>query len=288
MKKAMTISGTIAVSLFLSGCLFKFMHWPGANAMLLLGILIMSVGFLPMLFVIKSREAEGAREKWINGLGTLSAILVCLSGLFKLLHWPYASILSFSFMASFVVYLVVFGIAAYRKRIKGNQPAVTILLISMAIGLQFAAQNSGKSIEVSKTEIASLMREEQLLIKLRKAQSPQPIDAKSTLALSISNDCQLLKEKILMAELGSKTLSLDEKDLFVMNVSVGSTANESDFQQKLNSLKQNISKYNLLADTDSKVPVKYSILDADPSKISRYAVLHVLQNLVQIQLFLMK
>ena len=38
MKKSMIVSGVISVAALVCGPLFKTMHWPGANALLLLGI----------------------------------------------------------------------------------------------------------------------------------------------------------------------------------------------------------------------------------------------------------
>ena len=53
MKKIMLLSGTISAALLSVGILFKFMHWPGASIMLVLGIGLASLLFLPLLFTLK-------------------------------------------------------------------------------------------------------------------------------------------------------------------------------------------------------------------------------------------
>lgn len=50
MKGTMFLLGYIALFLSTSGAMFKVMHWPGANIMLVLGIVILNLGFLPMYF----------------------------------------------------------------------------------------------------------------------------------------------------------------------------------------------------------------------------------------------
>src|ERR1700752_4853751 len=72
MKKVMIYSGTISAAAMISGILFKFMHWPGASVLILLGIISSSLIFLPLLFILKSREKQIMKDKVIIGLGTLS------------------------------------------------------------------------------------------------------------------------------------------------------------------------------------------------------------------------
>ena len=59
MKKTMFILGYIAVILSTTGLLFKIMHWPGANVMLIMGIAVLNFGFLPMYFRDRYRRAIG-------------------------------------------------------------------------------------------------------------------------------------------------------------------------------------------------------------------------------------
>lgn len=57
MKKTMFVLGYIAAVLSTFGLLFKIMHWPGANIMLILGIAMLNFGFLPLYFRDRYRKA---------------------------------------------------------------------------------------------------------------------------------------------------------------------------------------------------------------------------------------
>jgi hypothetical protein len=50
MKASMNLFGFLAFFSIFTGILFKIMHWPGASVSLVLGVLLLNVGFLPMFF----------------------------------------------------------------------------------------------------------------------------------------------------------------------------------------------------------------------------------------------
>ncbi len=49
MKKLAFISGALAFSLTPLGILFKLMHWPGAGALITVGIVLFSIVFVPSI-----------------------------------------------------------------------------------------------------------------------------------------------------------------------------------------------------------------------------------------------
>ena len=49
MKKLVFISGGLSGSLTVLGILFKIMHWPGAGVLLMLGLGILSLVYIPSL-----------------------------------------------------------------------------------------------------------------------------------------------------------------------------------------------------------------------------------------------
>ena len=142
MKKTMINSGAAAVSLFILGSIFKIMHWPGASALLVMGITIISLIFLPLLFILKSKELEGFKEKFILGTGVLLGILFSLSTLFKIQHWPGANrmwIIALGIL--FLVYIPVYFFTGIRNQeTKANTVISSILLIT-AGGLLFTLTN---------------------------------------------------------------------------------------------------------------------------------------------------
>lgn len=58
MKKFTYLAGYLATTLSTTGILFKFMHWPGANIMILLGIVMLNFIFLPMYFYKKYKSVD--------------------------------------------------------------------------------------------------------------------------------------------------------------------------------------------------------------------------------------
>ena len=91
MKKTMIVTGAVSTAFFITGSLFKIMHWPGASALLVLAIFTISFVFFPLLFVLKTKEAGSGRDKIILIVGTVFGIIISMSTLFKVMHWPWAN-----------------------------------------------------------------------------------------------------------------------------------------------------------------------------------------------------
>lgn len=85
MKKLMFSVGLIFSMTMSMGFLFKIMHWPGANNLLILGTVGMGFLFLPMvtlhLFRLKANQILSEKAKYLLGLG--SGLLFTLSVVFK-------------------------------------------------------------------------------------------------------------------------------------------------------------------------------------------------------------
>jgi len=138
MKKSMIISGTISVVALLFGSFFKVMHWPGASVLLLLGIVTLSFVFLPLMFLLKVKEPTNSQSKVVIGVGTLLGILLCISTLFKIMHWPGSSPLWLICIGcSFFLFIPLYFFTGIRKpETKANTIVTTIILIG-ATGLLF-------------------------------------------------------------------------------------------------------------------------------------------------------
>jgi hypothetical protein len=112
MKKLQYIYGIITVVLVCMGVIFKIQHWAGAGIMLTLGIAALLLLFLPMA-LINNYKHEGNRQNLILYIVTYLTVFVVMGGaLFKIQHWPGASIfifigLPFPFVVFLPVYLYV-------------------------------------------------------------------------------------------------------------------------------------------------------------------------------------
>lgn len=134
MKKTMIISGVISAICFITGTVFKFNHWPGAGIIFVLAFAIFALLFLPLMSVLKMRENKGTRNKIVLIAGTLLGITAVLGVLFKVMHWPGASILMyvtvFGLMCAFIPLYFFSGIR--NPEYKVNTIVTTVLLVGGA------------------------------------------------------------------------------------------------------------------------------------------------------------
>ncbi len=57
MKKTILIFGYLSIFLSTTGLLFKLQHWPGAGVMLIVGVALLNLGYLPLYFRQKAQAA---------------------------------------------------------------------------------------------------------------------------------------------------------------------------------------------------------------------------------------
>ena len=133
MKKTMIYSGAATTALLLLGILFKFMHWPGASVMLVLGIFIACFVFLPIAFTLRIKEKQATRDKVVIGIGIFSAILLSLHVLFKVMHWPFANVLG---TVSLIILMGIFLPAYFFTGIRQEESKINTIISSvlMVIG----------------------------------------------------------------------------------------------------------------------------------------------------------
>lgn len=154
MKKIMLVSGTISAAFLSVGIFFKFMHWPGAGMLLVLGITLASLVFLPLLFTLKMREKQKSKDKLILGIGMLAAITMSMGILFKIMHWPGANMMGLgSVILMIAVFLPVYFFSGIRNPETKVNTIVSSLVIILACGLFFTLINSRPSASIEKTNV---------------------------------------------------------------------------------------------------------------------------------------
>lgn len=93
MKTTMKITGNVALALLGMGTVMKIFHWPGAGPALVLGFALLCLFFFPAVVYINHREGKSKGGPIMNfsilvgGVGLMAGIL------FKVMHWPGASML---------------------------------------------------------------------------------------------------------------------------------------------------------------------------------------------------
>lgn len=139
MKKVMMISGVATVLSFTVGSMFKIMHWPGANILLVLGFSGISLFFLPLLFILKIKELPVVRDRLILGLGIFTGSMYFISILFHMQHWPGSRVLWLcNLTISFFIFLPLYFFTGIRKPETRVNTIVSSIILMAVIGSQFA------------------------------------------------------------------------------------------------------------------------------------------------------
>ena len=177
MKQVTFTFGLTSTILLLAGTIFKLFHWPGAGVMVTLGAVTLVLAYFPLLLRYKLKEAPKG-EYLMHISGWVGISLTTLGVLFKVMHWPGASIQLLVGMAVLAfVYVPVYFFKQYRT--SANRP-ITLSTSFVAITcliLVFALMKSGNSIWYDKgilsthDQLADQLRAtEQLNANLHKSQ----------------------------------------------------------------------------------------------------------------------
>ena len=219
MKKVMITSGTFSAASMILGIIFKFMHWPGASAFIILGIGTSSLIFLPLLFTLKSKEKQTIKDKLILGLANLSGILISFAVLFKIMRWPGANMMAFIFVIiMLVLYIPLYFFSGIKNPEAKINTIVTTIIMIMGCGLFLTLVNSKPSTRnLSNSEIEYLANDELIIINeaesLYKLSENDTSLTKSIIRVKeIFKICSELKSDLLEFEIGYKTITKNLKD----------------------------------------------------------------------------
>jgi hypothetical protein len=117
MKQKIYIFGVVTALIVFIGTIFKISHFPGANILLTSGLLTLVLIFIPTALINHYNAQEPRQKKALYIVTWLTCFLVFTSMLFKILHWPFASILLLVALPfPYVVFLPVFlGVTSKNK-----------------------------------------------------------------------------------------------------------------------------------------------------------------------------
>ena len=88
----LVISAFLAGILFIFGILFKIQHWPMAGPILVLAAISGILFFIPALALSRLSDQENKAKRPVYLLGAAGIILFCAGMLFKIQHWPLATL----------------------------------------------------------------------------------------------------------------------------------------------------------------------------------------------------
>lgn len=289
MKKTMIVSGISAAILLSVGSIFKLMHWPGAAIILVLGVAFLSLLFLPLLFLTKKAETKTKAEKWILGVGALVGILYCLATLFKIQHWPGASLLWYAtiVLSAFVFIPIYFFNGIKKEERKGDTIITTILLIG-ATSVLFMMMNTRPAKKQLELKMYNYLKSEELLSSMKHQIALQPKSAEDSLLLTIDKECDQIKSLIYQNYFGEeKSLAaLNLNDNFFEDSGIG--PNFSDEQalggRLIRTLTDDVKRYNQTA--KQPIPFATTGLGENLGSIANYNIYSVLSSLVNLQMYI--
>ncbi|KAA5532713.1 hypothetical protein F0919_18200 [Taibaiella lutea] len=285
MKKIMIAGGVFSTFAFLFGSFFKVMHWPGAAVLLTLAVAVFSLLFLPLLFIIKAKEVNSGLEKLVVAFGTILGIMFCLSILFKVQHWPGASLLVITMVAfSFFIFIPLYFFSGYRKpETRLNTSLTSILLIGFT-AVTFLSVNVNGPTSRQVDDWIAYSQSEMIWNKINAKQHVS--DEPEVMAVLQSSD--KLKNAIL------DLTSLPKPDNYTIPTELkvdalsylGRDGRYGKVLELLQDLQVNVKKYNqaqLVA--SNKIPDGFAFLDIDKQEFSRMENVYALNNLTQLQIY---
>lgn len=146
MKNTLKITGIASAILTVLGAVLKTFHLPGAGVTIIIGGLFFSLVFLPLMIVLKFKDEESKTDKWVFSIGFLLAMLISLSIIFKLMHWPYAHIMMFSGLTAFIFgYVPLYFLTRIRRPELRFNTMVNAVLMMACGGMLYSLQDLGYS-----------------------------------------------------------------------------------------------------------------------------------------------
>ncbi len=289
MKKVMIYSGIAAASSFIIGSFFKIMHWPGAAALILLGMAISTLVFLPLLFLFKKNETTETRSMVVLGVGVTNGIIFCVWSLFKVMHWPGANMLWFVTIGLFsLVFIPLYFFSGIKNPAnKINTITTTIILIIVA-GVFFLQTTLKSSSQVYLAKMYHLTQSEELIKRLEQLKTDTTHSKELTnLSKEILEKCNSIKGMIIYDELGQKSVPSDfaAKNIWITESGLGDEFKPGGEGEKMViDLKNLLNQYNSLAGNKAIPNSTDKLLENVLLQHSNY---NVLENVVNIQLFVL-
>jgi hypothetical protein len=286
MKKIMMTSGTTAAAITALGILFKFMHFPGAAFLLLLGIVSFSLVFLPILLTLRIRERKEIKERIIVVTGVLAGMLLSLAVLFKIQHWPMANVMGFTSVLMFaLLFLPLYFFTGIRNTANKENVIVNSLIIIMGCGLFLTLVRTNQAQERFQADrTRDYLQQAQLLAHER---SLTNIDSAKVLvqeAKSINQLCEDLKKKIILFDTGMEINpgTADESKI-LLNESIANDfiGSGTEMSNEVDKLRSSLSEYN-----QKRSPGMTPLTNNLDSKELRTVA--ALEGLVRIQLSLLQ
>ena len=141
MKKLMYILGIIAPSLLIIGTLFKTQHWPGAGVLIVLSLFLLGAIYLPVFISVRIRDNRKAGKPVnmaMHIIGMIAGIIFIAGAMFKIQHWPGASVMIvLSTAVTVLVFIPLLFIQAIRDKERQVQNFTVLIFVLCFVAITF-------------------------------------------------------------------------------------------------------------------------------------------------------
>ena len=159
MKQKIYILGMITTILVVLGAIFKMNHSPGAAYMLITGIAMLVLVFLPVALRNHYKTEGNSKNSILYFVTWLTCFVVFTSMLFKILHWPGAGILLIvSLPFPYVIFLPVFLHVTGKNKSFSIYNIVAVLFLlagisvfSALLGLNVSHERINDSLDIARS-----------------------------------------------------------------------------------------------------------------------------------------
>ena len=244
-----------------------------------------------MLFTLKVKEQQHAKDKVVAGVGTFAGILMSLGILFKVMHWPGANMMcAVALGIVLFVFLPIYFFAGIRNpQTKVNTVVSSVLLFAgcALVLILVRAPGGTKKDYVAYTDYflrneRIVQSEAQLLAQMSSDPSTQAD------GLAISQLCDEIKTFLVESETGLKRIDRDfEKNGTWISETYAQVywSDAPEQAQKLQTLQKQIERYNQAhKNTVNFDPIALAPTALDPHERVRT----LLNNLSQVQLMVLQ
>lgn len=196
MKQKIYILGLLVMAVIITGALFKINHWPGGGQMIIFGVALLVLVFLPLALRNHFLTEGNRQNRTLYIVSWLTCFVVFGGMLFKIMHWPGAGkALLVALPFPYVVFLPVFLAVTGKDKNFSIYNTVYVLFLLAAVSVFSALL----ALNVSKERIDDSMglsrnynRLEEVLDGLSLPAGQTPAAQKIDEVLKVVNDYQSL------------------------------------------------------------------------------------------------
>ncbi|MFN5223340.1 MAG: hypothetical protein ACK5DJ_04065 [Bacteroidota bacterium] len=209
MKKTMLYSGFFATISLLAGLILKFTHSPGASLFIVIGIIVFSFLFLPLMVVLRTRDQGAKRDTLLTIVGALCGMLFAMGTLFKIMYWPYANMLGVSAMVLLgLAYIPIQFFTGIRNPEAKTNSILTTFVLLTGLGLMLTLVRSPEATrryQLQKT--AEYLEDERMLeMQIQKCNSSGVQQPMNMQEVKVDSLCSGLKKLVIQLDTNQDAL----------------------------------------------------------------------------------